>query len=518
MNSTRFLQALLLLLCAFWTTPGTAGDDPRLGKFSAFLQRAGFTVQTGATVKAIPFQWFDNLAMDSLAGNNAGQYYKVLQVPLLPGENNTDVEKSLALFMIREDEAVVWVGPTPPACDYFSFTPFLWVRHKNPLIPKGDWLFASTGDPLNNFWIQTETGAQFAANTMVIFTADQGIYQKISSMAQLSGYGANMINLYVIPSSVLNLGISPQSDSFSIIVRTANFLDQNAGNAYLNNNNYATVFRITPNYNVNPQPYAWPNPRNREVGPEGGANNPALQAGLERLKAAILAKTPHARSQSYDQSSIWFYNSRDVLPDNSASPAYRKFVAGESSDTPYLRTSRNGVDPENFTLGKNEMVVVYGVNHTATGFATYSSFGIYGEWQTNVNSVPFYFIGANDLIWNGVSGMTNHDFTGSAAYYLPGDPMAPYLYAARVVRGPVPPGDKYCVSVPEPTEAWWVTPNVPGTGDGIGLNQPLMVGYRAYVNPVSKAGPAYSDIIPDRAIWFRKPSVQGPLDLLLLTD
>jgi len=30
-----------------------------------------------------------------------------------------------------------------------------------------------------------------------------------------------------------------------------------------------------------------------------------------------------------------------------------------------------------------------------------------------------------------------------------------------------------------------------------------MIGYRAYLNPVTKAGPAYEDIIPDRAIWFK---------------
>ena len=77
-----------------------------------------------------------------------------------------------------------------------------------------------------------------------------------------------------------------------------------------------------------------------------------------------------------------------MLLDDPASPAYRKFVAGESSDTPYLRSSENGVDPANFTLGEHDMVVVYGVNHAATGLATYSSFGVYGEWQTNVDYVP----------------------------------------------------------------------------------------------------------------------------------
>jgi hypothetical protein len=31
----------------------------------------------------------------------------------------------------------------------------------------------------------------------------------------------------------------------------------------------------------------------------------------------------------------------------------------------------------------------------------------------------------------------------------------------------------------------------------------MLIGYRAYVNRATRAGPAYEDVIPDRAIWFR---------------
>ncbi len=36
----------------------------------------------------------------------------------------------------------------------------------------------------------------------------------------------------------------------------------------------------------------------------------------------------------------------------------------------------------------------------------------------------------------------------------------------------------------------------------IGLNYPLMIGYRAYLNLHTKSGPSYRDIIPDRSILF----------------
>jgi hypothetical protein len=104
-------------------------------------------------------------------------------------------------------------------------------------------------------------------------------------------------------------------------------------------------------------------------------------------------------------------------------------------------------------------------------------------------------------IWNGVAGMTSHKFAGSAEQYIPGDPMAPYLYAVRVVRKPMRDAhDPYCVVVPDLKDSKLRGPFYP---DVIPLENPLTIGYRAYLNPVTKAGPAYEDIIPDRAIVFK---------------
>ena len=94
--------------------------------------------------------------------------------------------------------------------------------------------------------------------------------------------------------------------------------------------------------------------------------------------------------------------------------------------------------------------------------------------------------------------MTSHEFTGSAEQYLPHDPMARYLYAVRVVRkARAPARDRYCVIVPEQGVAGPFYP------DAIPLEKPAMIGYRAYLNPATGAGPAYEDLIPDRAIWFK---------------
>jgi hypothetical protein len=70
--------------------------------------------------------------------------------------------------------------------------------------------------------------------------------------------------------------------------------------------------------------------------------------------------------------------------------------------------------------------------------------------------------------------------------------------------------DKYFVVVPT------ATPEHPCTSPGycLGLDDPIIIGYRAYLNPATASGPDYEDIIHDRAIWFRlqeSPSDNGSL-------
>lgn len=493
---------LPLIVCGCSDNDDVNGPDPRVAAFRNALEDSGFAVRDGSTKQIDPFQFIQEGVIDSCAGNNAGQPYKCLSIPLIPGEEDEPVRITFGVFRLQPYEAVVYVGPTPPEGDYFSYTAFLVVRHHNSLIEKGDWLFAALGDPTNNLTIKVEGGGSpFEKNTMIVFTPDEGIYERIVAAAQSAGYPESMINLFVIPSTnpipLTYLGLGPESDSMLIAIRTANFKYQEKGDDYLKNTAYATVFRVTPDSPPALQPYEQPPARNRNWQKETDLI-PDLENGFERLKAAILAKTEYVQFRSFE-SIRWFYDSRDVLPDDPTSPAYHQFVAGEASDTPYLRTAENG-SPANFTLGMDDLVIVYGVNHAATGIATYSSLGAYGDWQTNQCDPPMQFIfGCNDHVWNGVKGMTSQYFANngksSAEEYIPHDPVAPYLYAVKVKRT-CEHGDMFCVEVPLPEED-------PNPYHGIGLTDPMLIGYRAYLNPVTKSGPSYDDIVFDRAIWFK---------------
>lgn len=476
-----------------------------------------FIVQGGSASLVDPAHAVKEHVVDSAAGNNAGQPYKRLQIPD-SDEPIMTTGRLNGIFKLLPYEAIIYLGPTPPLGDYFSFTPFLWDRQYGKKVKKGDWIFAALGDPLNCARIRTEgNGSPFQANTIIIFTADQRINERLRALARAAGFPDSMINTYVIPSKLLKMGLDPQDDSFLILVRAANIYDKDAADAYNGNDHYAGVFRIKPKA-VPDQLYPFDTPaqRNRKAIPEESLvqTGKSLTQSLDDLEKAILAQTPHLQHLCYD-SNRWFAESRDVLETTEPQlQLYHQFAAGEASDTPYLRSAMHGI-PANFTLNNDEMVVVYGVNHQATGLATYSNFSVYGENILQQEGSNIYLFGHNDPIWCGVTGMGSKDsddphhgsnhFTGSARYFLPDDPNADYLYAVRVARHPplqslgqeTPPEDvPPFVVVAEPTTE-------DGPASGIELDAPVTIGYRAYLNPATGSGPSYADIIPDRAIWFK---------------
>lgn len=541
-------------------------EDPRKLAFYAALTNEFIVSTNGKTQPADLIQMVNDKWIDSAAGNQATQPYKRLLVPPYPWLPNEIHTNALNMFRMRPDEAVLYLGPTPPACDYFSFAPFLFVRLTNAVSSKGDWVFASVRDPLNNALIQTETGPgqPFGVNTMVIFTADRTTYQAITNAAQRAGYPASMLNLYTIPAKELYLGVEPgsYSDWLTVVMRTANFIDAAAGHSYLTNDYYSATYRVTPRTarELNAlEPPAWRNLESTNEWELIAQRAPGWNVtnALERLKQAIVNAVPHVEMKSFT-SARWFVDSREVLADDPASPAYRQFAAGESSDTTYLRSATETGVGTNFTLSQEDALVVYGVNHAAAGLATYANFAIYGDWvmspcTSRWPDPEWCQIGCGNPIWNGVAGLNNRSYTGSAAQYLPGDPVASnLLYAVVVMRhssirahrnedkltlswsygtlqaaddltGPwsaVPDAEapshtvspntlrtfyrvkypEFCVPMPNPPDP---LPSPYLSADSIPFDYPAFVGYRAYLNPATGSGPSYNNIIPDRALWFK---------------
>ena len=461
--------------------------------FRQALEQDGFTVQKGELGHFDTIKLLDEGVLPSAYGNNPTTKYLGFFVPPTPGQK---VDKVLAehartlgksgnstpFWNLRPDEAVVFVGRTPPECRYFNFDAYLSTRTYGN---ETRWIWANLGDPLNMAVIKTEgtpggkPGNPFNQTTMVVTTADKGIDQRIRAAAKSAGYSDDIINTLVLPSTKLNMGLENNSDTFMMFIRPALYNDTQAGDNYINNTP-ATVFRITPNSTTELDPYDVPEQRVRGT----GKTEFDLTDDLEELRVVILNKYNESIATELP-TSMWVPDGNDgiqrginvLAPNNDAcylwtatqsvsSPT--SFLFNTSGFYPFLQDSQ-------VTLGNNtnEFIIVYGVNHVATGKATYSNFGIYGA-----------------DVWNGVKAISDKDFNGSAEEYLPDNPNAKYLYVYKLARN-CSEDDQYCYEVPYGVG-----------GHGIELDQPLFIGFRVYHENATKTGPSYSEIMYDRAIKF----------------
>jgi len=487
---------VILLGISFVMLTGTslaANETYDAGAFQQALEQDGFTVQEGDVGYFNVIKLLEEGVMPSAYGNNPSTKYLIYFVPPAPGyEVDEQIslltsslgvkENTTPFWNLGPDEAVVFVGRTPPECRYFSYDNY--VVHRT-IGNERRWVFANVADPINNLVIKTEgtpngsSGNPYNQTTVIVITADEGIDQRVRAAAQSAGYSDDITNTQVIPSVMLNMGLENDSDTFATFIRPAMFNDTQAGEDYVNNTP-AIVFRITPNNTTELDPFDYPELRVRGT----GQTEFNLMDDLEELRNAILEKYNESNAKELPIS-IWAPEGSDAIqrginvlgPDNDACYLWTANQTISSPTPPFFNTSEYYPflrDPA-ITLGNdsNEFIIVYGVNHVATGKATYSSFAVYGA-----------------DVWNGVGAITDADFNGSAEEYLPDNPNAKYLYVYKLARN-CSEDDQYCYEVPYGMKA-----------HGLELDQPLFIGFRIYLENETKTGPAYSEIVYDQAIKF----------------
>jgi hypothetical protein len=490
------MKGYILLLLLFHTLIGSGlAQNVETGNVEAFqqaLEQDGFTVQKGELGFFDFIKLYNEGLLPSAYGANPTTRYLTYFVPSAPGykANELELKKARALGMsgntstiwnLRADEAIVFVGKTPPECRYFSYDANLMFRtYGNDT----RWIWANLVDTLNNLVIKTEgtpnglPGNPFNQTTVIVTTADKGIDRRIRAAAQSAGYSDDIINTQVLPSSILNMGLENNSDTFIMYIRPALFKDKKAGDDYVNNTP-ATILRVTPNESADLDQYDMPELRVRGT----GKTEFDLMDDLEELRNAILNKYSGLYARELP-TSIWVPEGIDGIQRgvNALAPnkdACYLWTANQTASSPmpplpdfsqlygFLR------DPE-VTLGNdtNEFIIVYGVNHVATGKATYTNFALYGA-----------------DVWNGVGAITDSDLNGTAEEYLPDNPNAKYLYVYKITRNC--DGNPHCYEVPY------------GVGGyGIELDQPLFIAWRVYLENATKTGPSYSEMVYDRAIKF----------------
>jgi hypothetical protein len=191
-------------------------ENVDIGNVTAFkqtLEKDGFTVQQGRIGYLDIIKLYDKGVLPSAYGNNPSTRYLTYFVPPAPGRNVPElfsrITKALgmgqdtsAFWTIGPDEAIVFVGRTPPECRYFSFDHYLLSRTYGN---ETRWIFANLADTVNNLVINTDgtpngsAGNPFNQTSVIVATADRGIDQRIRAAALSAGYPSGIFNTQALP-------------------------------------------------------------------------------------------------------------------------------------------------------------------------------------------------------------------------------------------------------------------------------------------------------------------------------
>ncbi|MRR53431.1 MAG: hypothetical protein EG822_02825 [Deltaproteobacteria bacterium] len=440
--------------------------DKRVALFQNQLERQGFKVTHWEdafgpiNLPCLVCNGFEDIAY----GNNAAAPYQVIS------ETYEGVRVGRGI-QLEPYDAVIFVGKTPPPVAYFSFTGFVFDRYNGYGMDRLQ-IFSSIGDTINQSRIKTlDKKHPFDKEVMIVMTADRDTNEKVTNAAKQAGFPQEIMNTMVVPSSVVKLGKDEKADYLLFVERM--YLPANLDDltTYMNTSSqWASILYVTyPEKPAKLDPYPTPEIIVRGTGKTEGDLLPAL----DRLESAIIAANPGYQPDKL-QSGIWLLEWLDGFQRGTN-------LLGECRDTVYLKT-------RNFKLGDSpdDFLIVFGVNHEASGKSTYANFTLY-----------------HAAMEMGLAGKNSREIGGSADRYDLGkyQAVSNSLYAFKVARN--------CGGLPA-TECLEVR-QIP-TGDCPfgdccpkgSLDDDLFLGYRAYVEPETGVGPYWFEILWDRAIHFRK--------------
>ncbi len=455
-------------------------NDPltSVPKLVQLLESDGFEVNVGGFMVLnavgnvcagkIPTTWYNNV-----------QPYIVAKLPLYGEKTARMIPPS---YLLRQDEAVLLVGSTPPPMAYFSFQTFLLGRY-NPKTNGYDpntggffrpyeMLFSYVGDAVNSLTIRTTGSTPYNRPMALISTGHRKTQERLRAALVAAGYPAAVINTETLPPSLIRFGYE-NADQFLFLMRTAlpvggeAALEEYKKNVVDPNLSPMRVFRVRPKAEFPKDPLPAPVLRTRGT----GHTEMDLYPTMEKLREAILIR--HGGGFTADELDTF-------VPVPEGYPAIQRDVvwlgAGQEGSAGYGRDA-NYLSSPSFELPDDGFAIVYGVNHAATGKATYSGASVY----------------VNKTLAAGVSGADSADFANfpdTASSYLPGEPDASKFYVWKVARNCY--GDPLCMEAKSPC-----TPK-------IAPDAPVRIGFRAYAEPATKTGPSDVELLYDRVIVFRK--------------
>lgn len=419
------------------------------------LSAAGYTVQEGR------FTRLDMTACcaGSCAGNNPSSPYFAFFVPPAPNgipDPNPDTDGMASAFRMDPNEALVFVGVTPPEVRYFGFTPYLTDRATADGGRRS--VAASLSETLNDLVIRTTgNGSVFGQTTAVVATMNDGARNAALNALVASGVPLSAINTIVFDPATVVSGLDASADTLSVLFRVAVPTDKAALDAWVASPN-AHVYRLSP---TAPPKSTTPlkvqarlkNRSNTETG---------LTSAVDRLRAAIIAQHP-----GYVADDV---NVDDGVPDPGACIAGTAICAFDNRDTTYPATS-----PRVLFQSDDDFYVAYGVDHQVAGKVSYANVSVYAM---------------EHLV--GIESVASPSYPGSAQHVLgDGDPDASKLYAWTIARACG--SDPFCMAIQKG-----------GCPTGIENGKLGSIAFRTYLEPSSKTAPLPATLVRDRILRFRK--------------
>jgi poly(3-hydroxybutyrate) depolymerase len=443
------------------SAPSEIGDIiPEAKSLSDALSQQNYTIRQGAINLLNAIDLYVAGYQSDCNGNNANYPYLMTQTPPCP--EVTSVSSIPLFYTMRPDEAFVLIGRTPPQCTYYSYRSYLYSRYYDDESPHRKKIYASLGDTqsLYNMSEGRTVPDSFNRFFMLISAADKNITAAIRSAAIASGIRDDDIYVDVIPADIVRMGLDEQADFFNFFHRAVLFNDP-ADNAQYTSNPPLEFMRITPNVAATPDYLPAPTLRQRGT----GTTEFHLNDGLAQLRQQLI----NNYSATYDAIDLVSYQ---WLPEGYEAIKTRSNVRGETRDALYLRTPF-------FEFQEHDIIVVFGVNHAKTGKATYCNVGCYG--------VPAL---------NGLGGVSNQEFQGTAHQFLSDSSLADSLYVWKFARTQID------------SQTFVIPPDVNHDYTGLDYGAIAAMLFRLYVEPAAKVGPVASEVIMDRAILFR-PKATG---------
>ena len=390
-------------------------------------------------------------------------------------------------YLLRQDEAILVIGSTPPPMAYFSFQTFLFGRY-NPATynydPGTGGFFrpfetplAYLGDTVNSLTVRTTGWTPFNRPMVLVSTGNRRTQERLRAALLAAGYADAVINTETLPPSLVRFGYET-GDQFLFTMRMA---IADGGNQVIDDfektveaGNVMRVFRVRPKTEFPSDPLPAPVLRRRGT----GHTEMDLYPTMEKLREAILARY----SARFNPEELATF-----LPDSipEGYPAIQRGIAylgpGRDGSAGYGRDA-NYWTSSWFDLPAGGFAMVYGVDHAASRKATYSSANVY----------------LDETLAAGVSSADSADFAKNphtASSYVPGEPGIDKFYVWKVARN--------CNGEPGCMEAKIDPGHVTVCAPKIAADAKVRIGFRQYVEPATRIGPADAELIYDGVIVFR---------------